>query len=164
MSKPHSPLAIANEFINRSNGELTQMQLQKLVYLAHGWMLGATDRPLISEQVEAWQFGPVIRSLYDALKKYGSSSVTKPLKWGDDTPFSLDQGEVAKEPLRPDEDFIIAMVWEKYGHMPAFKLSALTHEEGTPWSMSYEPQKNRPISNETIRDHFRQLLTEAKVA
>lgn len=57
------------------DGALTPMQLIKLVYVAHGLMLGAFGRPLLDEPVEAWQYGPVVPSVYHALKSFRSSPV-----------------------------------------------------------------------------------------
>ena len=76
MSMPRNALEIADEFIRRSGNTKTNMQIQKMVYIAHGYMLGAYGRPLISENVEAWKWGPVIPSLYRRFKKYGSDLIT----------------------------------------------------------------------------------------
>ncbi|MCD8455896.1 DUF4065 domain-containing protein [Xylella taiwanensis] len=46
------------------------MQVLKLVYIAHGWHLGFRQEPLLNKRVEAWRHGPVIRSLYEKVKKY----------------------------------------------------------------------------------------------
>lgn len=158
---PHSSLAIANEFIRRADRPLTHMQLQKLVYLAHGWSLGALHAPLIEDDVEAWDFGPVIRRLYDALRCYGRGPVQRPINWGDDTPFRDDDGEEAFAQLTPDENAVIDLVWRKYGAFPAFKLSALTHQPGTPWTETFAHGRNGVISQDRISDHFSGLLQQA---
>ena len=56
------------------------MKVQKLVYYAHGWHLGLADAPLIGELVEAWRWGPVIRSLYAALAEFGNQPILTTLK------------------------------------------------------------------------------------
>lgn len=158
---PHSPLAIANEFLRlakRDGKDLTHMQLQKLVYIANGWLLAASERPLVEDDPEAWEFGPVYRRLFDALKKYGRASVSEFIRWGDDTPFSLDDGDMAEEELAPDEKEILHMVWDTYGNMQAFQLSALTHQKGSPWSQTYETGRNKIISKELIAKHFKELM------
>lgn len=160
---PHSSLVIANEFIGRSidapGRGLTQMQVQKLVYLAHGWALGAYDEPLIEDPVEAWKFGPVIRPLYAALSHYGSSPINRKIRWGEDTIlYGADDDGIAQEDLPEWNQSIVDMVWDNYGAFPAFKLSALTHEPGTPWSQTYREGHKRIIKTEVIRDHFRGLL------
>ena len=157
----HSPLAIANEFINRAKAQkrtLTHMQLQKLVYLAHGWCLAVTGNPLIEDEFEAWDFGPVDRKLYQALRQYGSGPVMRPIRWGDDTPFPDDDlPENAFEELLPEEQDVVDRVWENYGKYPAYQLSALTHQVGTPWTIAYEPGRNRSVANGTIQEYFVRL-------
>jgi hypothetical protein len=98
-----SSLAIANEFLERAQRErrpLTHMQLQKLVYLAHGWNLAVNGRPLIEDEIEAWDFGPVIRRLYDALSRYGANSVTRLIRWGDDGPVQDENPTIAQGKIR----------------------------------------------------------------
>jgi len=160
---PHSSLAIANEFLQRAQGgrPLTHMQVQKLVYLAHGWNLGAYGEPLIEDDVEAWEFGPVIRRLYDAMKCFGRGPVRRLLRWGDDTPFDFDDAEEAFEQLTPQEIDVIDLVWQKYGNYPAFQLSALTHQEGTPWYRAFAKARNSVIKDAEIRGHFEGLLAKA---
>jgi len=157
-------LAIANEFLKRAqrdHAQLTHMQLQKLVYLAHGWCLAVNGTELLEDDIEAWEFGPVIRKLYDALRPYGSRVVNKLICWGDDAPFPPDSGEVASVVLSPEEERVINKVWETYGRFPAFKLSALTHASNSPWSKTYQPNKNRIIDTNVIWDYFADLAAAA---
>ena len=63
--------AVANEFIHLAKADgrsLTPLQLIKLTYIAHGWMLTLYGRPLIVDEVEAWKYGPVIPDLYQATR------------------------------------------------------------------------------------------------
>jgi uncharacterized phage-associated protein len=153
----HSSLAIANEFIARAKREgrsLTHMHIQKLVYLAHGWNLAVNGKSLIEDDIEAWDFGPVVRKLYDALKQNTNRPVRQKIRWGDDTPFRSDDGEVAEADLSPKEEAVIEKVWSTYKNFEAFQLSALTHEHGSPWDEFYERGKNRVIDNNKIWDYF----------
>ena len=60
----HSSIAIANGFLDLAEGvpaaRMTNMKVQKLVYIAHGFTLAMCDEPLISSHVHAFQWGPVI--------------------------------------------------------------------------------------------------------
>lgn len=161
MTAPYSSLAIANEFIQRSldsGRPITQMQVQKLVYLAHGWSLAGLGEPLVEDQFQAWEFGPVLPRLYAALRRFGRAPVNELLHWGSDTPFSFDDNGEAHEEITSEEAAVIDDVWETYGAYPAFKLSALTHLPDTPWHNAFEHGRNRPIENEAIQRHFRELL------
>ncbi len=145
---PVSSTVIANEFI-RLAGEkcrqLTNMQLQKLVFIANGFMLGLFGRPLYREESRAWQWGPVIPELYDILRTYGRNVVTENIETKDQMPSDAN-----------DEKNIIKAVWVAYGHMTASQLSALTHQPNTPWKNTWERNKFGTISNSLIENYYSQ--------
>jgi len=150
---PHSSLEIANEFLRLAQEEgvqLTQMQLQKLVYLAHGYSLAIEGEPLVEDNVEAWDYGTVFRPLWDALKQYGGGPVRRPIRWGG--------GKEANVRLSQSERAIVEKTWATYGRYPAFKLSALTHDPRGPWKLHYIKEENRVIPNDSIRAYFRDLI------
>ena len=52
-----SSITVANEFISLAKKDgyyFTPMQLLKLVYIAHGWMFGFFNEPLIDDDIEAF--------------------------------------------------------------------------------------------------------------
>jgi len=144
------------------------MKVQKLVYFAHGWYLAFTGRPLINEPVEAWRFGPVIPSLYHALKNYGSSQVEESLT-DDPWDFFLGSDEVQRPSIDdgpdPQENAlakqIVKRVWEVYGGFTAIQLSNLTHNEDAPWMETPgRDKKHTVIDQEKIREYFLRLLKQ----
>ena len=146
---------IANYFIrvSLSTGEpLTPMKLVKLVYIAHGWHLGLYNKPLISEAVCAWKYGPVIESVYHVFKKYGSNQIT-----------AYYQDEEGKYPL-PEGNVTIFLdsVWNAYKEFDGIYLSSITHMEGTPWDIVWNRQGGKHhrsilIPNNLIEKHYREL-------
>lgn len=149
MSKRRS-LAVAKYILDRrkeAGDAVTPMQLIKLVYIAHGMMLGHCGRPLISEDVEAWQYGPVIPSVYDAVKDYRSNPIDS-IK-GAPSDFEFDQMEQK----------VMDVVAKHYGPLNGVRLSSSTHMSGTPWSITWESAgKNSPISSDLIEDHYDRVL------
>lgn len=153
-------IAVANEFRHAAKGEsLSPMKLQKLVYYAHGWYLALHDEPLIEEQVEAWQFGPVVPELYRQFKYCGDGDITRPAT-------ELGGGLKSYEPRIKDENDmssrhaldVIQSVWSAYGEYSATKLSNATHKPGSPWSKTYSPGcRSVVIQNELIKDYFKAL-------
>lgn len=140
-----SALTIAQKFLDLASEQgrtLTPMQLLKLVYIAHGWMLGLYDRPLIKENVEAWPYGPVIPELYHAVKKYRDKPVQKIQRR---TQESLDAQEAA----------LIIDVYSKYGSFSGIELSSMTHAKGTPWHKTFD--QSGVISNDLIQSHYKRL-------
>lgn len=69
--KQYSAKAIANKFLDIAESEgakIDPMKMQKLVYIAHGWGLGFLGEPLITQDIEAWKYGPIISDLYHEFK------------------------------------------------------------------------------------------------
>jgi uncharacterized phage-associated protein len=149
MTMSVSSQAVANKFLqlaNESGKPLTNMQLQKLVFIAHGFTLAILDRPLYHKDTHAWQFGPVIPNLYKALQKYGNGFVKDSIETDD----SLDEDS--------PEMGIIKAVWKSYGHMTGAQLSSLTHKPGTPWSITWAEKQFGVIQPEIISGHYKNII------
>jgi len=160
--------AIANEFIRRARADkkaFTQMQLQKLVYIAHGWSLAINGEPLTCDAPEAWEYGPVYKELRRALRSYGRDQVTREIRSEEYVPgvFSDEPDGNAVAELSREQIAVIDRVYRDYGKFHAFQLSALTHKNGTPWTTVYNrgAGKFEPIPDNMIRDHFVELATRA---
>lgn len=158
--------AIANEFISMAAGKgraLTQMQLQKLVYIAHGWNLAIGGHPLTLDDPEAWEYGPVYRELRGALRSYGRDPVTRKIKNAEFIPgaFDDDPDADAVASLDDTERQVIDRVFVDYGGFHAFQLSALTHKPGTPWTTVYSDGAGKfaKISADKIKNHFLEIAS-----
>lgn len=139
---------VANRFLELAqerNDTLTPMQVLKLVFIAHGWTLGLLGRPLIRDEVEAWQYGPVIPALYRAVSRFRSQPVEGPLP-------------APNQALPIDERGIVDQVYDIYGQRSGPALSRLTHLPNSPWSLTYKPGSfGLVISNDLIEDHYARL-------
>lgn len=146
----YSAASIANAFIDISSkggNNITNLTLQKLVYFAHGWYYAITDKPLITEDFQAWKYGPVVRSLYEVLRQYGSGFVTDKIQ----TSFSVP----------PDsEDYrFLAAVYKKYGCYTPGQLIAVTHKPGSPWESAGSGKiPYAIISQENIKNFFKSMM------
>lgn len=165
---PYPAKAIANEFLELARKEgkqLTQMQLQKLVYFTYGWYLAITGKRLIDERVEAWQWGPVIPSIYKEFKRFGSSPISEPAY-----EVKFKDGKIGFYPVRvqsdaPKEDAlalqVIKRVWDIYGKYSASALSHMTHAPGSPWSKTPDKEiKGTDINDHLILEYFRDLASK----
>lgn len=135
----HSSIAIANYFLKlaeKDGAELTHMKLQKLVYIAYGWHFAFFEKPMLSETVEAWRWGPVFPVLYAEFKHYGNQPITKP------GIVPINDAEEEEEVTEPDLQEFLQAVWDNYKSYSSLELSALTHEEGTPWRTTIEQHQN----------------------
>lgn len=73
-------LDAANFFVELANaeedGRMTNLKLNRLVYFAQAWSLEKFSRPLFEEEAEAWQYGPVIPSVYRAFRPCGRNRIS----------------------------------------------------------------------------------------
>lgn len=136
---PYPAKSIANFFIECSFAEgekLTPMKAIKLVYVAHGWHLGFDQGPLVSERIQAWKYGPVIDSLYKALKRYGNEEITEVIR-----DFEFAETATSSIPTVDQSDTyvrgLLEQVWSVYGKLTAVQLSAMTHQDNTPWHQTW---------------------------
>ncbi len=140
---------IANRFLalaKESGDSLTAMQLLKLVYIAHGWFLGLYGKPLIEDEVQAWQYGPVIPRLYNRIRRFKAAPVEGPI------------APVGTESLSSEEESIIRQVYDLYGSRTGPELSRMTHAAGTPWRLIYRHGCfGTVIPNDLIEDYYRRL-------
>ena len=115
----------------------------KLTYMAQGWMLGLAGRPLFSDRIEAWKYGPVIPALYHKTKEFGSSVITQQLP--------APTGEF----IDAATDGLLDSVVENYGRLSGIVLSNLTHRPESPWSKVWrEGVTHAEIPTEIIRAHY----------
>lgn len=157
--------SVANFFLSlaKSEGEgISPMKLQKLVYYAHGWYAGYTGQPLINERVEAWQYGPVIPSLYHEFKHCGSGSISSLA-----TDFVEMELEVVAAPADAGVQKFLRNVWDSYGKFTGIRLSEMTHAPGGPWEQTWKSAagaKGVDIPFDLIAEHFQAAAAKAKQA
>ncbi len=146
-----SPNAVANAFLriaSEHGKKLTNMQVQKLVFMAQGYSLALLDRCIFEKNIHAWQWGPVVPSLYKALQPYGSGQVTQELKAADSV-------------LRDSEESgVLKGVWDAYGHYSGSQLSEITHRPGSPWKKTWDRQPFGVIDVEDIKSYYKKLASK----
>lgn len=99
---------------------VTPMQLLKLVYISHGWMLGLYGRPLINAPVEAWPAGPVVPVVYHAYRRFAGGPI-----------LSRPRAELSG--FGPHERSVMRQVCDGYGRYSEVQLATLTRRPGAPW-------------------------------
>ena len=149
---------MANHILTKGVAEglpIDPMKLLKLTYVAHGWVLGITDQPLVSQEVCAWPYGPVIADVYDAFKRFRYLPIDSfAMKFGI-------SGSVPYPTQLPDTvEPIVGRVWELYKSYTGLQLSTITHREGSPWEQvtrGKKPEEIRdiPIPTEIIRNYYK---------
>jgi uncharacterized phage-associated protein len=150
---------IANQFLDRGLSDTTPIQpmkLQKLIYLAHGWHLFFLNAPLISQDIEAWKYGPVIPEVYSEFREFKGNPITR---LATVPPTSLMPTEIQQR--------LLDNVWRTYKDKGSIYLSMLTHESGSAWEITrrncnswYSPV----IPNDLIRAEFAKRKRDAETS
>ena len=163
--------AVANWFVENgleNDRPVDHMKLHKLLYYAHGWHLTLSNgQPLLNEFIEAWDYGPVVPSVYHAFKEYGAGPIRAPTtdvrvvgsKLVFPKPTIADETDNEEE--RRDLSEFLKEIWARYGKFSAIQLSQMTHRPGTPWHATRQQvgsRRNADISDELIEQYFKKLM------
>ncbi|WP_217522081.1 Panacea domain-containing protein [Vibrio metschnikovii] len=149
---------VAREFINlaKEDGKrLTNLQLQKLVYIAHGIHLAKSGQPLLDQEVNAWKHGPVIPSVYNVFKKYKNS----PIEYSEGSDV-IDLNDYEKESIKD--------TYVNFGKFNGWTLREVTHKEGSPWYKVWHEdgsaKLNAIIPNDIIKSHYDEIVRSGKAS
>lgn len=131
----HIGYLVESQMLERYKMKTDKSQLQKLVYISFGYYGGALEKYLFTDKIEAWQYGPVVPTLYYK----GTEKTTSPVE----------------ENIRATIEAVVC----HYGKYSSNKLVALTHSPGTPWSKVYqENMKNIEIPKDLIISHYMPIM------
>lgn len=126
---------------------ISPMKLIKLVYIAYGWGLVFLNKKLFNDDIEAWQYGPVIPSIYHEFKRFGKEPIDE---------MSISMNEITGDlsvnriDLKEGDDIskLLNLVWTYYRNYSALELSDLTHQEGSPWFNAVKNNGYRSVLND----------------
>jgi uncharacterized phage-associated protein len=137
----------AEYFLSLQDGDagnaISNMKLQKLLYYAQGFSMVVLGKPLFVEDFEAWEYGPVLRDVYNEYKRFGNSALPKPDN------FSFDS-------YTKEEKEFLDEIYSVYGQYSAWALSAMTHQT-PPWK---DTPRDTVISKEAMKSYFATRLSE----
>ena len=122
---------------------ISNLKLQKVLYFAQAYYLAKLGRPIFVEELEAWQYGPVVPEVYRKFKHYGS----KPIIFEDD-----------KSTIAEEDREVLKMVWDEFGGYSASRLVDIVHAHG-PWKEA-SISVDKIISQKTIKDYYGPVLNK----
>lgn len=136
----YKAMDIANyiiDYADKNGMYMTQLKVQKILYYIQGEFLKEKNDKCFNEKILCWNYGPVVREVWEGLYKNGSSQL-----------FIFDY----KNSIDLDDRAIINKVIDNKGNKSAFELVNDTHSE-FPWK--YSKEKNRSvISMESMKKQF----------
>ncbi|QDK79755.1 DUF4065 domain-containing protein [Spirosoma sp. KCTC 42546] len=120
---------------------ISNLKLQKLLYYCQGLHLAMYGKPLFSEQIFAWNYGPVVAEVYSQYKHFGAKGIDVP-------------DEINTSVFNDEQEELMNDVYELFGQFSALKLMEMTHEE-SPWRTTAQ---NSEITHDKMVDYFKTLL------
>lgn len=140
-------LSAARTMCEIRDWRISNLELQKLLFLAQMTALGRTDgeMSLINDSFEAWDYGPVLPVVYHRAKAFGSKNVP-------------DVFRIA-EPYRDERRTVIEDVAKAFSGWEAGQLVSLTHRDGGAWASHYIPRtRGIRIPTEDILREYHELV------
>lgn len=120
-------LNIAKYIVQRSNEDgypVSNLQLQKILFYSQREFLRKSGKPLFMEEFEAWQFGPVVPSIY---RRYcGSAALPLTLYDKDDYGF-----------IDEESKSIISRILKEKETLNPWDMVKDLHQPGRAWAIIY---------------------------
>ena len=143
-----SPYRVCREILGKGS-DITPLKITKLAYISHGFHLGYIGKPLFDDDVEAWRYGPVIPSIYFAVKHFKRAPITPTL-------FDHVDDDISKE-----AEQVISAVMKTYDKYSGLQLSTITHKKDSPWDITVKEKGiNEIIPNRLIEKHYKSVIDE----
>ena len=147
-----SALSAAKRLCETSGWSLTNLHIQKLLYIAHMFYMGQNDgEPLVMGHFEAWAFGPVHPTVYHTAKVCEDRPIIPPT--------------FKKVPSLEDDSKKTTFLDDAIKQVPLNRLVAITHWEGGAWAKNYAPHiLGIIIPNSDIAEEYKKRVELAAAA
>lgn len=136
---------IAKEICKNGNWAITNLELQKILYIAQMFSYGMRGKPLFTNSIEAWDYGPVIPVVYHEFKFAGNNAIP---------PFLFP----VQDCVNKEEKEFISKISGLVKGLKGWQLVAITHREGGAWQNTYRSGiKHLVISPSAIQKEYAEL-------
>ncbi|MES9973645.1 MAG: type II toxin-antitoxin system antitoxin SocA domain-containing protein [Candidatus Thiodiazotropha sp.] len=154
----HDGREVANfvlDYADKNGLSLTNLGLQKIIYFCHVWFLVAAKKPLIKQNFEAWEYGPVLPYLHRSFKEFGDEKITARATkldphTGNEVIAIINMDKVEKSLL---EDIVSI-----YSRLSVNQLVEQSHVPGGPWyKVWHHDSRVNPgmqINNQEILNYY----------
>jgi len=133
------------------------MKLQKLLFFSNADFIVKRRHALIDQEFEAWDYGPVLPSVYQEFKSFKDKPIKTRAKAFDPVTVQI---RVPSMKLPEADRIVLKNVFDFYKKFSAVALSDLSHSSIGPWRQARSLfanglNPNRAISNELILEYHR---------
>lgn len=145
-------------YSNRKDYDISNLKLQKLLYFVQAFFLVFTlsGEECFPEEIEAWDFGPVVPEAYREYKQCGSGNIppiSSYIEFNNDNIFHSKKEDYTEECIKKSDRILINDVVDAFADYTATDLVELTHAQ-SPWQDAYVRHQNNIITKESIRGYF----------
>lgn len=140
----YKALDIARYIIERcytTNKTISNLRLQKILYFIQAEFLVAKKQPCFSDEIQAWDFGPVVPNVYYEYRMFGSANIP-----------CIDKSQ-ASHIISSKDKSILDNVIDECSKYSTSELVEITHNQ-TPWIKAYESGRNTVIEPSSIKEYF----------
>jgi len=144
-----SPVNVSNNILKRAfedDVSVSPMKLQKLLYFVASEYSKRTGKPLLNEPFLAWDYGPVVRSVYDEFRSFGAAPIKAYAK--DAAGRSKMIKESKDEALRVSLD----LIWNQAKVLSGLQLSRITHADGSAWYKTFQKSRSGAIPDSDLHE------------
>lgn len=131
---------------------ISNLQLQKILYFVQERWISKNGLPLFDDQFEAWQYGPVVPSVYQAYSIFGRRPIFQEARYVSNGLLN----PVGREIVKLDEDTAAAVdeVTDCYSGMSPWELVDIAHKKDGPWYDAYHDSgRGAVITKSSIARH-----------
>ena len=145
--------ALDNLYYEKNGKHMDEMRMHKLMYFAQRESLMYNKEPLFDATFYGWKYGPVLKEVRNQFKK----------------DLNLEELTKLKDSVSDDTKKLLESVFDRYGSLSSWKLSALSHEEFS-WKMArsglnYEDNGDVPLLLNAMKvDAQRELVSRRRAA
>lgn len=139
----YSALDVSKYIIKRCNEKgstVSNLKLQKILYFVQAEFLVSTGKACFPEEIEAWDFGPVVPEVYHRYKMYGSANI----------PY---MGRGCSVRFLPKDKELMDGIIDECSKYSASALVEITHSQD-PWRKAYRPYMGNVIKKQSIKQYF----------
>ena len=138
-------LSSAKRMCKRADWQITNLILQKIMYLAQMYHLGIYKTPLVDGNFEAWDYGPVHPVVYHHVKVFGA------------VPVGNIFGTIQSIAEEGTETNLLDQAVDQLKGYSSGKLVEITHRDYGAWANYYVPRNSIRIPNDEIEKEYHEL-------
>lgn len=160
----YSALEVARHIINYANSNdqlLSNLKLQKLLYFVQAEFLTSQGRTCFTDDIEAWNFGPVVPAVFREFKIFGSFHIP-PVKHyyveDESQPFNFRRVVFYDIEITDEDKTVIDEVVDYFADCSSVELTDLTQKQ-LPWQNAYIKHLKIVISPQSIKEYFTKKRT-----